>query len=354
MGFDGFVVGDWNGHAQIPGCSKDRCALAINAGVDMVMAPQDWKALFRNMVAQVGSGEISSARLDDAVRRILRVKVKLGAFDPERPYDGRLELIGSAAHRALAREAVRESLVLLKNDGVLPIKSSARVLVTGAADDIGLQAGGWTISWQGTGNKKADFPGGESIVAGIKAALLAGGGTLYFESNGPYTDMAAARIDAAIVVFGEKPYAEMAGDIKLPLYNDRAALTELTRFHKLGIPVVPFRSAAMGQPGTQSEQRLRGGLVAGNRRRRDRRCADCGRCGQTARRFHRQAALPLALLGITAPLHDPRRLQEPIVSAWLRSFLHPTRHPRTLERKSRWPWVRGGSMNGAIRTIAGT
>jgi beta-glucosidase len=238
MGFDGFVVGDWNGHALIPGCSRDRCALAINAGVDMVMAPQDWKALFRNMVAQVGSGEISSARLDDAVRRILRVKFKLGAFDPERPYDGRLELIGSAAHRALARQAVRESLVLLKNDGVLPIKSSARVLVTGAADDIGMQAGGWTIGWQGTGNKKADFPGGESIVAGIKAALLAGGGTLFHEPNGPYTDVVAARIDAAIVIFGEKPYAEMMGDIKLPLFNDRAALTELIRFHKLGIPVV--------------------------------------------------------------------------------------------------------------------
>jgi len=238
MGFDGFVVGDWNGHAQIPGCSKDRCAAAINAGIDMVMAPQDWKALFQNMVAQVGSGEISRARLDDAVRRILRVKFKLGAFDPERPYDGRLELIGSAAHRALAREAVRKSLVLLKNDGVLPIKASAHVLVTGLADDIGSQAGGWTIGWQGTGNKKVDFPGGESILAGIKAALLAGGGTLYYESNGPYTDVAAARIDAAIVIFGEKPYAEMMGDIKLPLFNDRAALTELTRFHKLGIPVV--------------------------------------------------------------------------------------------------------------------
>jgi beta-glucosidase len=239
MGFDGFVVGDWNGHAQVPGCTADRCAAAINAGVDMVMAPQDWKDLYQNTLSQVEAGEIPIARLDDAVRRILRVKIKLGLLDGTRPFDDRQDLIGSAAHRAIGREAVRRSLVLLKNDGVLPIKASARVLVTGqAADDIGMQCGGWTVGWQGTGNKKTDFPGAQSIRDGIKAALAARGGTLVHESNGPSTDVAAGRPDVAIVVFGERPYAEMFGDVKIPLYNDRHGLTELTRLRKLGIPVV--------------------------------------------------------------------------------------------------------------------
>lgn len=239
MGFDGFVVGDWNGHAQVPGCTAGRCALAINAGVDMVMAPQDWKDLYRNTLAQVKEGEIPVSRVNDAVRRILRVKIKLGLFNDPRPFESRQDVIGSAEHRAIGREAVRKSLVLLKNDGVLPIKASARVLVAGqAADDVGLQCGGWTISWQGTGNTKKDFPGATSILDGIKAALKAGGGMLVHESNGPSTDVTAARPDVAIVVFGEQPYAEMFGDVKMPLYNDRAGLTELAHLRKLGIPVV--------------------------------------------------------------------------------------------------------------------
>jgi beta-glucosidase len=238
MGFDGFVVGDWNGHAQVPGCTKDRCAVAINAGVDMLMAPQDWKALLQNTVAQVRAGEIAEARIDDAVRRILRVKFRLGLFEPARPYEGRLDLIGSAEHRALAREAVRKSLVLLKNDGVLPIKASARVLVLGDADDIGLQCGGWTIGWQGTGNKNADFPAAESILAGLKAALRAGGGEVMRESNGPDVDLAAHKPDVAIVVFGETPYAEMHGDRKLPLYNERTPLTQMEGLRARGIPIV--------------------------------------------------------------------------------------------------------------------
>src|SRR6266699_1477099 len=126
MGFAGFVVGDWNAHAQLPGCQPGRCAAAFNAGVDMFMAPYAWQELYASTLAQVRSGEISRERLEDAVRRILRVKMKLGLFESARPYEGRTELIGSGAHRALAREAVRKSLVLLKNDGVLPIRSGAR------------------------------------------------------------------------------------------------------------------------------------------------------------------------------------------------------------------------------------
>ncbi|MBS0393532.1 MAG: glycoside hydrolase family 3 protein [Proteobacteria bacterium] len=235
MGFDGFVVGDWNGHAQLPGCFRDHCAAVLNAGVDMLMAPYGWKRLYDNTVADVRSGAIPAARLDDAVRRILRVKLRLGLFDAERPYEGRLDLLGSPAHRATAREAVRKSLVLLKNDGVLPIRANARVLVTGlAADDIGAQCGGWTISWQGADTRKSDFPNGESIFAGIKAAIRAGGGTLVEarDSEG------SPKPDVAVVVYGEKPYAEMQGDLKLAIYNARMALDEIRFLKGLGIPVV--------------------------------------------------------------------------------------------------------------------
>jgi len=231
MGFAGFVVGDWNAHAQLPGCQPGRCAAAFNAGVDMFMAPYAWKELYASTLAQVRSGEISRERLEDAVRRILRVKMKLGLFESARPYEGRTELIGSGAHRALAREAVRKSLVLLKNDGVLPIRSGARVLVTGpGARDIGMQCGGWTISWQGTGNSNADFPHAESIYDGIRSAVHAGGGTV--------VDEADSRPDVAVVVFGEQPYAETSGDRKLAVDNLRAPLGQLRALRKRGIPVV--------------------------------------------------------------------------------------------------------------------
>ncbi|HWW12152.1 MAG TPA: glycoside hydrolase family 3 protein, partial [Brevundimonas sp.] len=118
MGFEGFVVGDWNAHGQIPGCSNESCPEAINAGLDMFMAPDSWRNLYANTLAQARAGEIPAARLDDAVRRILRVKIKLGVFDRDRSLEGRADILGSAEHRALAREAVRKSLVLLKNEGV--------------------------------------------------------------------------------------------------------------------------------------------------------------------------------------------------------------------------------------------
>ena len=115
LGFEGFVIGDWDGHARVPGCRSDHCPQAIIAGVDMFMAPYHWKELYENTLADVRSGAIPAARLDDAVRRILRVKLKLGLFESDRPYEGRFELLNSSAAHALAREAVRKSLVLLKN-----------------------------------------------------------------------------------------------------------------------------------------------------------------------------------------------------------------------------------------------
>jgi beta-glucosidase len=132
MGFDGFVISDWNAHSQVPGCSDESCPQAINAGIDMLMSPNAWKGVYENTLKQVQAGEIKMERIDDAVRRILRVKAKLGLFEKERPFEGR-DVFGSAEHRALAREAVRKSLVLLKNNGnVLPLKGNARVLVAGS------------------------------------------------------------------------------------------------------------------------------------------------------------------------------------------------------------------------------
>ena len=236
LGFDGFVVSDWNAHGQLPGCSNESCALAVNAGIDMLMAPDSWKPLYDNTLAQVRSGEISMARLDDAVTRILRAKVKAGVFRTDRPVEGRLEELGSPAHRALAREAVRESLVLLKNEGaVLPIRSGARVLVAGAAaDDIGQAAGGWTLTWQGTGNANSDFPNGQSIWSGLHDAVTEGGGTAVLSPDGAFTD----KPDVAIVVFGETPYAEFQGDVDTLDFVPTGPLETLKRLKAAGVPTV--------------------------------------------------------------------------------------------------------------------
>lgn len=238
LGFDGFVVGDWNGHGQLPGCTDENCPAAILAGVDMLMAPASWKGLYENTVAQVRSGAIPQQRIDEAVHRILRVKAKLGLFETSRPWEGRTDLIGAAAHRAIAREAVRKSLVLLKNNGgVLPIKGTARVLVAGAgADNIGQQSGGWTLSWQGTGNRNSDFPNGQSIYAGLKQALEKSGGRAELQVDGRFT----VKPDLAVVVFGETPYAEMQGDILTLEYQpgDKQDLALLKRLKAQNIPVV--------------------------------------------------------------------------------------------------------------------
>lgn len=235
LGFDGFVVGDWNAHGQIEGCTNESCAAAFNAGIDMFMAPDSWKPLFDNTLAQVRSGEIAMTRLDEAVRRILTVKVKTGVFADDRPVEGRVELLGSPGHRALARDAVRQSLVLLKNNGsVLPIQPGARVLVAGSADDIGQAAGGWTISWQGTGNTRADFPNGQSIWEGLKEAIEASGGTAELNTEGAYE----TRPDVAIVVFGEEPYAEFQGDLSDLDFRPRGPLALLQRLQAAGVPTV--------------------------------------------------------------------------------------------------------------------
>ncbi|MDB5467511.1 MAG: celD [Phenylobacterium sp.] len=237
MGFDGFVVSDWNALGQLPGCTNESCPAAINAGVDMVMAPDTWKGLYRNTLAQARSGEIPMTRIDDAVRRILRVKVKAGLFGP-RPWEGRFDTLAAPQHRAIARQAVRESLVLLKNRGsVLPIRGAARVLVAGdGADNIAKQAGGWTLSWQGQGNKPGDFPNAQSIWSGLREAVREAGGAAELSPDGSFR----RKPDVAVVVFGENPYAESRGDLATLEYQP-GAKTDLALLRKLkaqGIPVV--------------------------------------------------------------------------------------------------------------------
>jgi beta-glucosidase len=237
MGFDGFVVGDWNGHAQVPGCTPTDCAATFNAGLDMAMAPDSWKGLYESTIAHVKDGTIPMARVDDAVRRILRVKVQMGLFNAARPYESKPELVGAAEHRAIAREAVAKSLVLLKNSGVLPVKASANVLVAGpGADSMAQQSGGWTLSWQGDGNPNSMFPDGETIFTGIQAAVKAGGGTATLSADGSFT----TKPDVAIVVFGEEPYAEMRGDVRTLEFQpgDKQALALLKKLKAAGVPVV--------------------------------------------------------------------------------------------------------------------
>lgn len=243
MGFDGIVLGDWNAHGQVPGCTNEDCAAAYNAGLDMLEAPDSWKGLYQHTLAEVKSGVIPMSRVDDAVSRILRVKMRLGMFKEGLPSRNPLarsstRVIGSPAHRALARRAVRESLVLLKNNhGLLPLDPRKRILVAGdGADNISKQNGGWTLTWQGTGLTNANFPGATSIWAGIRAQVRAAGGTAVLSVDGRFQQ----KPDAAIVVFGEDPYAEFQGDLPNLAYkpgNDHD-LDLLRRLHAQGVPVV--------------------------------------------------------------------------------------------------------------------
>ena len=242
MHFDGFVVGDWNSHGQVAGCTNESCPQAIDAGLDMFMySGPNWKLLYTNTLAQAKSGEIPMARLDDAVRRILRVKLRAGLFERGRPSSrqiaGHYALIGSPVHRALARRAVHESMVLLKNEGVLPLKPQADILVAGeGADSIGQQSGGWSITWQGDDVPNTAFPNGRSIWSGISQTVRAAGGTATLSPDGRF----AKKPDAAIVVFGEHPYAEFKGDRPNLEYSpdDKSDLALLRGLKAQGIPVV--------------------------------------------------------------------------------------------------------------------
>ena len=242
MNFGGFVVGDWNGHGQVKGCTTTDCPATINAGLDMAMASDSWKGFYETTLAAVKDGRITPQRLDDAVHRILRVKFRLGLFEAGRPstraVGGQFALIGAPAHRAVARQAVRESLVLLKNqNGVLPLSPKQRILVAGdGANDVGKQAGGWTLNWQGTGTTRKDFPNADSIYEGIARQARAAGGEAVLAVDGRY----AVKPDVAAVVFGEDPYAEFQGDRPTLAYKpgNETDLALLKRLKADGIPVV--------------------------------------------------------------------------------------------------------------------
>ncbi len=207
LGFSGFVVSDWAAIAQLPGDYATQVATAINAGVDMAMVPNRHVEFFNTLRADVQSGRVAMARIDDAVRRILRQKVALDVFAKPLANRSLVSQVGSDAHRQTAREAVRQSLVLLQNNGVLPLsKTTPRIHVAGRnADDLGNQCGGWTITWQGSSGTITT--GGTTILQGIRGALQ-GGATASYTRDGS----GAAGANVGVVVIGETPYAEGLGD----------------------------------------------------------------------------------------------------------------------------------------------
>ncbi len=213
LGFEGFVVSDWLGIDQLDADPYSCAVRAINAGVDMVMVPFEFRRFIDNVVAAVDNGEITSDRLDDAVRRILRVKEALGLFDADQPELPSVDIVGCEEHRALAREAAAASVVRLKDpDHVLPFTPGQSVIVAGAAaDDIGLQCGGWTIEWQGGAGPITQ---GTSIFDGLRQRGLGGEGgegeEIVHLPDGRTS--AETRADVGLVVVAEPPYCEGAGD----------------------------------------------------------------------------------------------------------------------------------------------
>jgi beta-glucosidase len=235
LGFEGFLISDYNALDQLPGDRRAQVKTSINAGMDMVMVPEKYKEFYAALKDLAEKGEVPMSRIDDAVLRILRVKFALGLMDAGRSplADRSLQAqLGSPAHREVARRAVRQSLVLLKNDKkTLPLsKTSKRIVVAGKnADDIGNQCGGWTIDWQGKSGPIV--PGGTTILAALKAA--ARGGEVTFSRDGS----GSAGADVAVVVVGEKPYAEFLGD-REDLSLDKEDRAAIANVKQAGIPVV--------------------------------------------------------------------------------------------------------------------
>ena len=242
MNFQGFVVGDWNGHALIPGCTATDCPDALNAGLDMYMAPESWKGLYESTLKHVKSGRIPMARLEDANRRILRAKINSGIFEKPkpslRPLAGKSELLGTKESRDLAREAVRKSMVLLKNnDQTLPMTAGSKVHVVGpGAESITKLAGGWTLSWQGRDHINEDFPNAETFLSAVKKVVEPAGGSVTYDPEGT-NDPGEA--DVVIAVYGEDPYAEFQGDrANVDFEPNDFNPKFLERYQADGVPVV--------------------------------------------------------------------------------------------------------------------
>ncbi|MFJ2788096.1 MULTISPECIES: glycoside hydrolase family 3 N-terminal domain-containing protein [unclassified Streptomyces] len=207
MGFEGFVISDWQAIDQIPGDYASDVRTSVNAGLDMIMVPTNYREFTRTLTAEAEAGRVTAARIDDAVARILTQKFRLGLF--EKPYADRTNLpsVGSAAHRAVAREAAAKSQVLLKNEGpVLPLRPGQKVYVAGSdADDLGNQAGGWTVSWQGASGRTTT---GTTILEGMRRAAPGADIAWSKDASAP-----TGGYDVGVVVVGETPYAEGIGDV---------------------------------------------------------------------------------------------------------------------------------------------
>ncbi|MGW1214642.1 glycoside hydrolase family 3 protein [Streptomyces sp. NPDC002499] len=243
MGFDGFVISDWNAIDQLPGDYAAHVSTSVNAGVDMMMVPYSYKDFTTTLIAQVKAGAVTEKRIDDAVSRILTQKFKLGLF--EHPYadTSNASKIGSTSHRAVARQAAAESQVLLKNAGdVLPLKKNQKVYVAGSnADDLGNQTGGWTITWQGSSGTNTT---GTTILQGMKNA----GGNVTYSKD---ASAATSGYDVGVVVVGETPYAEGIGDVgngnDLSLTPaDQAAVDKVCAAMKCAVLIVSGRPQLIG------------------------------------------------------------------------------------------------------------
>jgi beta-glucosidase len=235
LGFDGFLVSDWNALDALPGSYDDKVSAAVEAGIDMFMVPQKHRLFIASLRELVKGGKVSQARVDDAVTRILRVKLAMGLLVPD--WQGQAERsleprFGSREHRELARQAVKQSLVLLKNKGgALPLSTRAKhIHVAGKnADDLGSQCGGWTISWQG---RKGPITSGTTILGAIlQTASTATNITYSRDGSG------AKGAEAGIVVVGETPYAEFHGD-RRELSLDKEDLQAIANVKAAGIPVI--------------------------------------------------------------------------------------------------------------------
>ncbi|MFE7171877.1 carbohydrate binding domain-containing protein [Streptomyces sp. NPDC057616] len=243
MGFGGFVISDWNAIDQLPGDYPAHVRTAVNAGVDMMMVPYSYRDFTATLIAEVKAGRVTERRIDDAVSRILTQKFRLGLF--EKPYadTSNAARIGSAAHRAVARQAAAESQVLLKNaGGVLPLRKSQKVYVAGSnADDIGNQSGGWTVTWQGS---SGNIVPGTTILQGMRDA---GGDVTYSKDASAPT----SGYDVGVVVVGETPYAEGVGDVgngrDLQLTAaDKAAVDTVCAAMKCAVLIVSGRPQLIG------------------------------------------------------------------------------------------------------------
>ncbi|MFI5823443.1 glycoside hydrolase family 3 protein [Streptomyces rishiriensis] len=242
MGFDGFVISDWNAVDQLPGDYPSQVRTAVRAGVDMMMVPYGYKDFTSALIGEVDAGRVSGKRIDDAVSRILTQKFRLGLFEHPYAQTANASGIGGAAHRAVARQAAAESQVLLKNSGgLLPLRKAQKVYVAGSnADDLGNQTGGWTVTWQGASGTHTQ---GTTVLD----AMRKDGNVSYSKDASAPT----AGYDVGVVVVGETPYAEGVGDVgnghSLELSAaDRSAIDKVCAAMKCVVLVVSGRPQLIG------------------------------------------------------------------------------------------------------------